>query len=102
MGTAQTIFGTPFGNAPRNGVTDAPQNIGNLSVFKNLKLGERVNFEMHLTALNVFNHFNFASVDPAVDHAGLGGRPGSGLGFALPSVSGANGRTIFVGGRITF
>jgi hypothetical protein len=102
MGTAQTIFGTPFGNVPRNGVTDAPQNIGNLSVFKNLKLGERVNFEMHLTALNVFNHYNFASVDPAVDHAGLGGRPGSGLGFALPFVSGANGRTVFVGGRITF
>lgn len=100
--TAESVFGTPFGNVARNTATDAMQNIGNLSVFKTFKIGERASFEMHATALNVFNHFNFASVDPALEHAGLGGIPGSGTGFALPFVSGANGRSVLVGGRISF
>ena len=101
-GTAQSVFGTPFGNVPRNTATDAIQNIGNASVYKTVKLGERVNFEFHATALNVFNHFNFASIDPNLEQAGLGGTPGSGTGFGLPFVSGANGRSLFIGGRVSF
>jgi hypothetical protein len=100
--TAEGIFGTPFGNVARNLVTDAPQNIMNFSVYKTFKLGERAHFEMHATALNALNHFNFGSVDPALEHAGLGGIPGEGTGFALPFVSGANGRTLFIGGRVSF
>ena len=97
--TAQQIFGTPFGNSPRNALTDAPSNLANLTVVKSIKLGERANFEMHLTANNVFNHFNFGSVDPFLNDAGKGL---FGTDFANPAVTAANGRTVFVGGRVTF
>ena len=102
---AQTIFGTPFGNAPRNPVTNAISNIGNLSVFKNIKLGEHVNFEFHTTFLNVLNHSNFASVDPVLEDAGLTGAfNGFGDPTQTPSVS--NGapptRRIIFGGKLTF
>src|SRR5258708_25561420 len=57
--TAQKIFGTPFGNAPRNINTDAITNTANLSVFKRVKINERASFEFHATLLNVLNHANF-------------------------------------------
>ncbi|HEY6249065.1 MAG TPA: TonB-dependent receptor [Candidatus Angelobacter sp.] len=96
---AQGVFGTPFGNVPRNALRDAISNIANVSVFKNIKLGERVNFEMHVTALNALNHFNFASVDPFLEDAGVSR---FGADFANPRITTANGRTFFVGGKITF
>jgi len=103
--TAQSIFGTPFGNAPRNPVTNAISNIGNLSIFKNVKLGEHVNFEFHTTFLNVLNHSNYASVDPILEDAGLTGAfTGFGDPTQTPSVT--NGapptRRILFGGKITF
>ena len=97
--TAQQVFGTPFGNSPRNSLVDAPSNIANMTVIKSMKIGEKANFEMRLTANNVFNHFNFANVDPFLNDAGKGQ---FGTDFANPSVTAANGRTVFVGGRITF
>jgi hypothetical protein len=96
---AQGVFGTPFGNVPRNGLRDAISNIANISVFKTIRLGERVNFEMHATALNAFNHFNFASVDPNLEDAGVAR---FGADFANPAITTAAGRTFFVGGKITF
>ncbi len=63
------MFGTPFGNAPRNGQSDAITNIANASLYKRFKLGEHASFEFHATALNVFNHMNFQSVDPFVEDA---------------------------------
>src|SRR5262249_61871159 len=69
--TAQNVFGTPFGNVPRNALRDAPQNVVNASVFKNIKFGEHTSFEMRLTANNVLNHFNFSSIDPNLENAGL-------------------------------
>jgi hypothetical protein len=98
--TAQSVFGTPFGNMPRNALRDAISNIANVSVFKTFKLGERAAFEMHATALNAFNHFNFNSIDPFVEDAGLAGSFGS--GFANPSVTPASGRTLYVGGKVSF
>jgi hypothetical protein len=53
-----------------------------------------------MTAINVFNHFNFTSVDPFVDDAGL--NKFGPTGFANPALSTANGRTVFVGGKVTF
>lgn len=97
---AQQVFGTPFGNAPRNSFTDAMSNTASASVYKNIKLGEHANFEMHLTAVNAFNHFNFTSIDPFVDDAGL--NKFGPTGFANPALSTANGRTVFVGGKVTF
>jgi carboxypeptidase family protein len=96
---AQQVFGTPFGNSPRNALVDAPSNLANASIIKGIKLGERANMELHLTANNVFNHFNFANVDPFLDDAG---KNAFGTSFANPSVTGANGRSIFVGARFTF
>lgn len=96
---SQGVFGTPFGSVPRNALRDAKSNLANASIFKNIKLGERANFEMHLTMNNAFNHFNFVNVDPSVEDAGIGK---FGQDFANPSVTAAAGRTIWIGGRLTF
>ena len=100
---AQLLFGTPFGNANRNIVQDAISNIGNFSVYKKIKLTERTSLEFHTTMLNVFNHFNFSSVDPFVEDAGL---HTSFTGFGDPSTTGGFaqgvGRRIFFGGKISF
>jgi hypothetical protein len=96
---AQQVFGTPFGNSPRNALTDAPSNIANATLIKGIKMGERANFELRLTANNVFNHFNFSNVDPFLDDAG---KTSFGSAFSNPATTSANGRTVFVGARITF
>jgi hypothetical protein len=69
-GTSQAIFGTPFGNMPRNIAQDARTNIGNLSVSKNFKIKERASFEFRASCINVLNHPNFQSIDPFVEDAG--------------------------------
>jgi hypothetical protein len=101
--TAQSVFGTPFGNVPRNpaGAQDAIQNIGNVSVFKDVKINERVALQFHVTMDNVFNHTNFTSVDPFLIDAGLTG-PGTFTGFADPSQTPSTPRFIFFGGKISF
>jgi len=96
---AQSVFGTPFGNVARNIATDAITNTANASITKRVKISEKVNFEFHATAVNVFNHFNFNSIDPFIEDAGF---HQSGTGFGDPSVTGAAGRRILVGGKISF
>jgi hypothetical protein len=96
---SQKVFGTPFGNAPRNIAQDAISNVGNFTVNKKFKISERSAFEFHATMLNVFNHFNFNSIDPFVEDAGLNLQ---GTGFGNPSVTGATGRRIIFGGKFTF
>ncbi len=102
--TAQGVFGTPFGNTARNILTDAPSNRLDASIYKNIKLGERSNFEMRMTATNALNHFNFASIDPTVEDAGLsqGDIRLFGAGFGLPSQTAAAGRVLSLSGRFTF
>jgi len=102
MHDAQVIFGTPFGNMPRNAARDAPSNLVNATIYKTLKLGERVNFTMNLTLNNAFNHFNFNSVAPNVEAAGLNQQQFFGSSFGIPSQTGANGRAVWVGGKVTF
>ncbi len=97
--TSQTVFGTPFGNVARNSLRDAIQNVANFSIAKRIKLGERAAFELHATALNVFNHYNFSSVDPFIDDAGFSS---FNLGFANPALTDAPGRKLFIGGKISF
>jgi Carboxypeptidase regulatory-like domain len=105
-GEAQTIFGTPFGNSPRNPVQDAMQAIGNASIYKNIKLGEHIAFEFHTSFINVFNQTNFSSVDPILEDAGL---TGSFTGFGdvtqTPNVTDfalVPTRRIIFGGKLTF
>jgi hypothetical protein len=106
-GTAETVFGTPFGNAPRNIGRDAPLNFLNASVTKRVKFNERASFEFRFTAQNALNHPNFVSVTPFVETAG---NNTFGNTFALPqftstSIPGSNlaaSRRFFVGGVFRF
>jgi carboxypeptidase family protein len=102
--TAESVFGTPFGNVARNSRIDAPSNRLDASIRKNLKLGERSNFEMRMTATNALNHFNFTSIDPNVEDAGLTQSDIRlfGAGFGLPAQTSANGRVVSISGRFTF
>jgi len=84
-GIAESIFGTPFGNVPRNAGIDAPLNYLNLSVVKAVKFNERASFEFRFTALNALNHANFATVVPTIDTAG---NPNFGSGFGIPGLTG--------------
>jgi hypothetical protein len=103
MHTAQTVFGNPFGNVARNPLVDAPSNRLDASIFKNIKMGERGNFEMRMTATNALNHFNYISIDPNMEDAGLGTAPSLfGVGFSNPAQSTANGRVVSISGRVTF
>jgi hypothetical protein len=83
-GTAQAIFGTPFGNMPRNIAQDARTNIWNLAVSKDFKIKERASFEFRASCINVLNHPNFQSVDPFLEDAG---NFGPFNGFGNPKVS---------------
>ncbi|HEV7553718.1 MAG TPA: hypothetical protein VGP65_18695, partial [Candidatus Angelobacter sp.] len=84
---AQSVFGTPFG-ARRNLSQDAPTNLANLAVFKNIKMNERASLEFNATLQNVFNHPNFQSIDPNIENAGLTAtQQAPFVGFADPSVT---------------
>ena len=69
-GVSETVFGTPFGNSPRNIPQNDMTNVANLSVAKMIKFGERTSFEFRASALNVLNHPNFQSIDPFLEDAG--------------------------------
>jgi hypothetical protein len=104
MHTAQSIFGTPFGNVPRNVLADAPSNRLDASIIKNFKVGERNNFQVRMTAINALNHFNYSSIDPNMEDAGITPAFTSnfGLGFANPAQTTANGRVVSLSARFTF
>jgi hypothetical protein len=96
---AQTILGTPFGNASRNSLRDAITNTGSFQVAKTSNWGERVRLIWHMSIVDVFNHPNYASVDPFIEDAGL---VGFDTGFANPSVQAGGNRAIRFGLRVTF
>jgi len=103
---SQAVFGTPFGNMPRNLPQDAITNFANFSIAKRFKISERTSFEFRSTFLNVFNHQNFLSVDAFLEDAG---NFAPGTGFGNPAVTnttfvGSNGgtRRINFGGTFRF
>jgi hypothetical protein len=98
-GTAQTVFGTPFGNVPRNTEQDQETNITNMGIYKNFRFSERASFVFRFTALNVFNQPNYLSVDPFVEDAGAFS-PFTGFGNA--KVTNSQPRQLFFGGKITW
>jgi hypothetical protein len=93
--TAQTIFGTPFGDTPRNVAADAWRNLANFSLLKRVKITDRTALELRATFLNSFNHPNFVSVDPFVEDAGLARQ---GTGFGDPTVSNSSRPFVAFGG----
>jgi len=104
--TAQSVFGSPFGNAARNLSQDAITNTANFSVIKGVKLGEHASFEFRMSMLNALNHSNFSSVDAFIEDAG---QHAEFTGFGDPSVTnttypGTNGATrrITFGGTLRF
>ena len=70
-GEAQSVFGTPFGNAGRNILRDFDTNVANFSLIKTFKINERANVQLRSTLLNIFNHSQYSSVDPFIEDAGL-------------------------------
>ena len=68
---ATTVFNSPFGNVARNSLRDARTNTGNFSLYKSIKVKERLDVMWHMTMNNVFNHPNFGTIDPFLDDAGL-------------------------------
>lgn len=55
---AAKIFGTPFGNVPRNSEVGPIFNNLNFSVFKNINVWESVKIQLRGEAFNVLNHPN--------------------------------------------
>lgn len=104
---SEKVFNSPFGNATRNSLRDYWQNIANIGVFKSIKFNERSALTLHMTMLNAFNHPNFNSIDPIIEHAG-----GSGFanGFGNPrlfpgapnATAGVGQRQLFFGAKITW
>jgi hypothetical protein len=81
--TSNAVFGTPFGNVGRNVLSDFHTNIANITIFKTTNITEKVKFQFHADFINVFNHPNYASIDPFIDDAGL---VSEFTGFANPYV----------------
>jgi Carboxypeptidase regulatory-like domain len=101
--TADSIFGTPFGNIGRNSARDAMTNTGNFGLFKNIRFNDRASLQWHMTMVNVFNHPNFGTgtsgVDAVIEDAGL---KQEGVGFGLPYLEGGGFRTIYFGLKVIF
>lgn len=55
---AAKIFGTPFGNVPRNYETGPLLNSVNLGIYKNFKVKENLTVRLSMDAFNAFNHPN--------------------------------------------
>jgi hypothetical protein len=102
--TAETIYGTPFGNVPRNSERDYQTNSANFAVYKFIRVTERVRVRFDTTFLNVFNHPNFSSVDAFLDDAGfLQETTGFGIPSLYPGTTNSNGiRQIKFGLRVEF
>jgi hypothetical protein len=96
---ANQVFGTPFGNAARNASRDAKTNIGNFSVYKNIRFNDRAWLQWHMTMTNVFNHPNFSTVDAVVEDAGLSSEF---TGFGDPKLHSGGIRTIYFGLKVIF
>jgi hypothetical protein len=55
---SEKIFGTPFGNVPRNSETGPLLNNVNLGIYKNFKVRENLTIRISMDAFNAFNHPN--------------------------------------------
>jgi len=96
---ADSVYGEPWGNAPRNSLRDAIINQGNFQISKDTNLTERVKLRFDAAFQNVFNHPNFSTVDPLLEDAGL---TSEGVGFATPSLTSGGNRLIKFGLKLFF
>ena len=98
---------TSFGNVPRNSFRGPGYFDSDLSIGKNIKLTERVNFKIGANFYNIFNHPNFQA--PAHDLANpgtfgqiLATAPQPTNPYGSYQQAGVSGRLIQFEGRITF
>jgi hypothetical protein len=107
---ADTVFGTPFGNAGRNTLRDWHTNTANFTLFKTFKFGDRAALRFNTTFNNVFNHPNYGNespgANPFIETAGV---PGAYTTFADPTTTStainscpAGSRCIFFGLKVIF
>ncbi|MGD0127057.1 MAG: carboxypeptidase-like regulatory domain-containing protein [Terriglobia bacterium] len=96
---ADSVYGEPWGNAARNSLRDAIINQSNFQISKETNVTERVRVQYWTAFQNVFNHPNFASVDPLIEDAG---DTSEGVGFATPSLFGGGNRVIKFGLKLFF
>jgi hypothetical protein len=96
---AQKAFGSPWGNVARNDARDSRTNTANLTVTKNFKLHDGLNALVRANFSNLFNHPNYASIDPYLDNAGL---HASNTGFGDPKVTPANVRQITFSAKVAW
>jgi hypothetical protein len=102
---AARIFGTPFGNSTRNSLRGPIFNQMNFGLFKNIKVGEKVTFQLRMEAFNVLNHpnpgFGTGSGDylPSIN---IGNASAPGVGFANFKDIELARRTIQFGARLVF
>ncbi len=97
--TAQSIYGTPWGNAGRNTLRDYQTNSANFAVYKRIKVTERIKVRFDTIFENVFNHPNFASIDAYLDDAGYLQEY---TGFGIPTLQDGGNRRIIFGLRVEF
>src|ERR1700683_386667 len=96
---AQTVYGTPFGDAGRNSLRDYWTNTANFQVAKTSNWGERVRLIWHMSMVNAFNHPNYSTIDQFMKDAGL---VGLGTGFGNPVVQNGGNRVIRFGLKVAF
>jgi len=89
---AAKIFGTPFGDVPRNSERGPIFNNFNLSVFKNINVRETVKVQLRAEAFNVLNHPN----------PGFGTNGGNGLPIILLTSAGSAGSAFGENQDITY
>jgi hypothetical protein len=105
---AARIFGTPFGTAARNSLRGPMLNQLNLGLFKNTKIGERVNVQFRMEMFNALNHpspgygVSVPSTGGYVPVNDVGNAGVEGSGFADNSDIELNRRVIQFGLRVTF
>jgi hypothetical protein len=107
---ADSIYGTPFGNAARDSLRDFHTNTANFTLFKTFKFNDRAALRFNMTMNNVFNHPNygntFPGASPFIENAGV---PGAFTTFADNQVTStainscpAGPRRIFFGLKVIF
>jgi hypothetical protein len=89
---AARLFGTPFG-AGRNVLRGPAFHQTDLSVFKSVRLAERVQVQFRLEAENVFNHPNFPTIGATIADV---------PGFLNPTETQAAPRRLAAGVRVFF
>ncbi len=96
---ADSVYNEPWGTATRNSLRDAAINQANFQITKDTTVTERVKLRVDAAFQNVFNHPNFASVDPFLEDVGYASED---HGFGIPSLFSGGDRLIKFGVKVLF